>query len=221
MHMGLSYTCELCDAVFNRETGLKVHKEVKHSDTKYPCDQCDFQGSCRKYLNDHIRRAHGIKKYKCEFCEYGATIPSELVAHLRNQHSTEMSNFTLGKGEINLKDHVKKVQKNKLEKSYFDTLEEPENPTRQIIIKEEKNIHYQDKSEQKTDQLPEIKDEVKSNHKGEKTPELKAVNNFIEHSDFQNSLQHILAEKFPLLEPQEIDGREEFNGSATENHPDS
>ena len=48
IHMGLSYrSIKLCDGVFNRKSGLKIHREVKHSYTecKYPCEQCDFQGT--------------------------------------------------------------------------------------------------------------------------------------------------------------------------------
>merc|ERR1712096_139975 len=223
------FRCDECDFTTHNNFNMVQHKE-EHQGITYPCEICDYKTTVRRYLNYHFRRNHGNERHACEQCDFVGKLPRCLKDHINIVHLGIRFPCPdceyVGKKRDYLNDHVKNVHKKKLDKSYFDNLDQPVNQNQQIMMKEEKKNYFheqnEDKSEQKTEQLPDIEDEMKSNQRGEKTPELKAVNNFIEHSDFQDSLQHILAEKFPMVDPKEIDKREEqIKGSDTENHSDS
>ena len=69
-HSDLTFECEECHKLFNREILLKSHQRIHASNRKtFSCDFCNFKTTNKSYLKSHIRLSHVIKDrtIKCDF----------------------------------------------------------------------------------------------------------------------------------------------------------
>ena len=80
------FVCELCDASFGSQGGLKSHMNCIHlKKFLYICTVCDKGFAIKEHYNDHMNMHNNIQAHKCPVCNRPFTFKTSLRKHLRDR----------------------------------------------------------------------------------------------------------------------------------------
>ena len=90
--LGIGYTCEDCNRLFQSKIALKYHKEVVHEEEKhtYACEVCKQQFKTKHSVGVHKRSVHNKKSFYCRKCFVKFNVQSNLWRHYRTVHGLEL-----------------------------------------------------------------------------------------------------------------------------------
>ena len=83
-----SFQCEICQASFKYEQGLKRHKLSVHDGMKpFKCEICSISFTQKPSLKVHMKSVHeGKKPFKCDICDTKFARKSTLKNHITSVH---------------------------------------------------------------------------------------------------------------------------------------
>lgn len=85
--------CDECQKSFQTESGLKIHKEVKHDGVVYSCKSCNYKTQHKQTLKRHSKTYHGEESHigkelrlPCPDCSFTTLSKQSLKIHITAQH---------------------------------------------------------------------------------------------------------------------------------------
>jgi len=82
-HLGITYSCEICNMVFTQQVNLIRHKSVHSDERPFVCDECGTGFKKKNALERHLLSIHSTTSFPCSQC--GKMFKSEayLASHMR------------------------------------------------------------------------------------------------------------------------------------------
>ena len=112
--MHKSYSCELCEEMFDSKRELKIHSythSFKSTGLKQRCDNCDFECEIIETMEVHIGKCKE-KEFECDLCETKFVTLNNLEIHLNTCEFYECVKCLIReKNQSDMKMHIKNQHK--------------------------------------------------------------------------------------------------------------